>query len=148
MGGSCGKFLGNCKQETGKQMKKLTFHISKKQCFDSGMALVLLLALLAFFMEDIRYIPAIALVAALSLLIPWAMYPFALLWMNFAFLLGIVSSNLLLSLVFFLVVFPMGLIRRISGKDSLHLRKFKKSSASVFINRNQSFKLKDLESLF
>ena len=43
-------------------------------------------------------------------------------WFKFGLLLGQVVNPLILGVVFFLVVTPMAVIRRLLGKDSLHLK--------------------------
>ncbi|WKZ11742.1 MAG: SxtJ family membrane protein [Gammaproteobacteria bacterium] len=40
-------------------------------------------------------------------------------WMKFGLLLSKVTTPLIMGIVFFLVVTPMGLVRRLAGKDSL-----------------------------
>jgi len=51
----------------------------------------------------------------------------------------------LLSIVFFLVVTPIGILRRLIGKDALKLRVFKGSQDSVMLERNHTFVGQDLE---
>jgi hypothetical protein len=55
-------------------------------------------------------------------------------------------SKVLLSIVYFLVVTPIALLRRISGKDSLKLRVFKASQESVMVKRDHLFTARDMES--
>ena len=56
-------------------------------------------------------------------------------WAKFGLLLGQVFNPLLLGVVFFLVVTPIGVIVRLWGQDSLHL-KFKYDLKSYWINRS------------
>ena len=56
-------------------------------------------------------------------------------WFKFGLLLGLVMNPLILGFVFFLVVTPMAVIRRLLGKDSLRL-KSKPSLESYWIDRN------------
>ena len=48
--------------------------------------------------------------------------PLNRLWFKFGILLGRVISPLIMGLIFFLVVTPIGLIMRIKGKDLLNLK--------------------------
>src|SRR5262245_54170665 len=48
-------------------------------------------------------------------------YPY-LVWMSFALVLGFVVSHVILTLFFFLVITPIGLIARMVGKDFLRLK--------------------------
>jgi hypothetical protein len=43
-------------------------------------------------------------------------------WMSFAFALGLVVSTVLLTIFFYVVITPIGLIARIAGKDFLSLK--------------------------
>ena len=56
-------------------------------------------------------------------------------WAKFGLLLGQVFNPLLLGVIFFLVVTPMAVIRRLLGKDSLHL-KSKSNLESYWIDRS------------
>ena len=67
-------------------------------------------------------------------------------WYKLAEVLGYVMSRVMLSLIFFLVVFPMGFLARIlSRKDLL---KFKKRSDSYYNERNQKYEAKDMENIW
>jgi hypothetical protein len=56
-------------------------------------------------------------------------------WFQFGLLLSRLVNPLILGVVFFLVVTPMAVTRRLLGKDSLNL-KFESSLKSYWINRN------------
>jgi len=58
-------------------------------------------------------------------------------WMSLAFLLGFVVSNILLTLFFYVVVTPIGLIARLAGKDFLN-RKLDAQTESYWIIRDRS----------
>jgi hypothetical protein len=47
--------------------------------------------------------------------------------------------------VFFLMVTPIAILRRLAGKDSLKLRAFKASQDSAMLERNHTFVSQDLE---
>ena len=50
-----------------------------------------------------------------------------------------------MAIVFFLVVTPIGVWRRMIGADALQLKRFKTGSSSVMEQRNHRFTGKDLE---
>ena len=54
--------------------------------------------------------------------------PFNLLWFKFGVLLGKFTSPIILGLVFFLVITPIGIIMRLLNKDLLNLKKNNHSS--------------------
>lgn len=68
-----------------------------------------------------------ALVVA-GLLVPPAARAFHTAWMRFAVLLGHVNSRVLLTLVYYLVVTPYGVITRLVGRDPLRRRGTKSES--------------------
>ena len=58
-------------------------------------------------------------------------------WMKFGLLLSRVVNPFILGVVFFLVITPMAVVRRLLGKDSLHLES-KPSLESYWVDRNPS----------
>ena len=119
--------------------------ITRDQSRDTGMAMVLLL-LIAY----IEFGSGALLVAALVLHVvdmvaPQVFRPLVPIWFGLAHLLGAISSRILLSLVFGLVVTPIGVLRRALGKDSLRLRAFRAGDESVMVERNHTFTPGDLE---
>ena len=55
----------------------------------------------------------------LGLIVPIILKPLYLIWMIFAVLLGWVMTRVILSLLFYLIITPIGLIGRLFGKDFL-----------------------------
>jgi hypothetical protein len=64
-------------------------------------------------------------------------------WMRLARMLGWISNGVLLSVVFWVVVVPVALFRRILKKDRMNW--FDKSATSNFTERNHLFQKEDLE---
>ena len=56
-------------------------------------------------------------------------------WMKFGFLLSQLVNPLILGVVFFLIITPIAVVRRLLGKDSLHL-KSKPGLESYWVDRN------------
>ena len=75
---------------------------------------------------------------------PMFYYPFAMIWLGLTNLLGMVVSRILISVIYIIILLPMGVIRRAMGKDSLNLTGFKKDSKSVMIVRDHEFTAKDI----
>ena len=119
--------------------------ISKDQSKDTGMAMVLLLLLAsaAFKRQALITVAMIALVVDMT--VPRLYRPVAVLWLGLSHLLGTVVSKILLTLVFFGVVTPIGVARKLLGFDSLKLRDFKSGENSVMVIRNHIFTGKDIE---
>jgi len=71
----------------------------------------------------------------LSSKISWA-------WFKLAELLGMIVPKILLSLVFYLFLFPIALLSRIGNKDPMKLRK---GYQSYYTDRTTEFKKQDFE---
>ena len=119
--------------------------ITKEQSKDTGMAMVLLLLLASAAFKRQALITAAMVVLVIDMTFPLLYRPVAVLWLGLSHLLGTVVSKILLSLVFFGVVTPIGLARKLLGFDSLKLRDFKSGEHSVMLVRNHIFTAKDIE---
>jgi hypothetical protein len=67
-------------------------------------------------------------------------------WNKLSLLLGAVSNRVLLGVVFFLVLTPMALVRRLRKKDGL--RRSDPGATSNFSRREKVFEKKDLEQVW
>jgi predicted anti-sigma-YlaC factor YlaD len=67
-----------------------------------------------------------------GLLFPNLLAPIEWAWMKMAHLLGQVMTRLILTLTFYLVITPLGLIMKLSGKDPLH-RQFDRSASTYWV---------------
>jgi len=74
------------------------------------------------------------LLVALGGLIPAALKYIYIGWMAMAFALGFVVSHVILTLFFFLVITPVGLVARLLGKDFLRL-KLDRNAKSYWMRR-------------
>ena len=61
---------------------------------------------------------------SLGVIIPIILKPIYILWMIFAVMLGWLMTRLILSMVFYLILTPIGLITRLLGEDFLALKRF------------------------
>ena len=122
--------------------------ITDKQRSDSGMALVLILLLIAWFAGDIRFAVWAIPVLIITMTFPLLLHPFATAWFAFSNILGRFVSVLALALVYAGMVLPVGLLRRMAGKDRLQLTQFNKKDTTVFYSRDHIFMKEDLERPF
>ena len=123
---------------------QLRTSFSKKEHTDSGLAL-LLLTLLVGQLSNQHHILLVAIAVVLILLIaPLLIFPFTFFWLNISVLLGKIMSKVILTMVFFVLVWPVSMIRKAMGKDTLRLKKFKKDTNSVFTDRNHTYTQTDL----
>ncbi len=63
---------------------------------------------------------AFFLVAGLTF--PRILAPVEWLWMKFARIMGIITTSIILSIAYYFIVTPVGIIMRIAGRDPLHRR--------------------------
>jgi len=119
--------------------------ISKKQASDTGMAIVLIFLLVGLFTQNDLYYKIAIPVLIINMTFPMFYYPFAIVWLGFSHILGTVMSKIILTIVYFIIVLPVGIFRRIIGKDSLQLSNFKKGNDSVMKERNYTFSSIDIE---
>lgn len=82
--------------------------------------------------------PGVALVL-LGGLWPRALKWVYLVWMSVAFVLGFVMAHVILTLLFFLVFMPTGLVARLAGKDFLSL-KLNRTAKSYWLPRERRVK--------
>ncbi len=82
-----------------------------------------------------------------SVLIPPLGHLINWLWMKLAFGLGWVNSRVLLSLIYYVFLFPIALVSRIFKKDSLLLKKDPKST-TYFECRDHTYTKEDLENIW
>lgn len=108
---------------------------------------VLMGALLVFyFIFHVELLLYISLgLAVLSIISGWLTDRLAWLWLEMAEGIGYVVSRILLTIIFYLVLTPLGLLSRLFTKDNLQL---KGNRSSYFIERNHRFKPEDLENIW
>jgi hypothetical protein len=119
--------------------------LGSEKCKDAGLALVLicLVGHQIWKLEIFLPLAIIFLIAAMTY--PPIFKPFAKLWFALSTGIGTVVSKIILTMLFFALVLPVGLIRRALGKDTMQLKHRKKGEESVFRVRDHRFTAKDLE---
>lgn len=122
--------------------------LSNKQITETGIVAALVLLFVALTYDNTIYIKAAGAVLVISLVIPVVLKPVAYLWFGLAELLGMLTSKLLLAIIFFVIVTPVGLTRRLLKKDSLQLKSFKQNTTSAYRRRNHKFKPDDFKHQF
>ena len=119
--------------------------ISKDQAKDTGMAMVLICLLLGYVSQAQDFFTLGIVLLLIDMIYPNLYRPVAILWFGLSQVLGTLSSKLLLTIIFFVLVTPVGWIRRITGADSMQLKRWKKDDSSVFGVREHIFKPEDIE---
>ena len=119
--------------------------ITRDQDKDTGMAIVLICLIISLATGKLWPVKAATVVLLLNMTIPGVFRPAAIIWFAFSHVLGTIMSKVVLTLIFFIIVVPIGMARRFAGADPLQLKKWKKNRDSVFKTRNHKFKPGDLK---
>jgi hypothetical protein len=125
--------------------KVATGQATREQAKDTGMAAVLVLLIIALAQRSHRWMAAAMVVHVINMTAPQIFRPAAVIWFGFSHLLGAVVSTVVLAAIFFGVVTPLAVVRRLMGADSLRLKAFKAGRTTVMRERNHTFVGKDLE---
>ena len=104
----------------------LLSNITEKQNTDTGMAMTLIALLLGYFLEtELFYIIGIFLLI-FTMAVPKIFKLLSLIWFGISKFLGTIVSKILLSVIYAVLVIPVGFVRKILGKDTLKFKNFKK----------------------
>jgi len=115
------------------------------QAKDTGLAVVLVLLIIEYINRSNWIIIAAIAVLVLAMTSPKVFSPLAKIWFGFSHFLGLIVSKLILSIVFFFIVTPVGLVRKALGADSMKGKIWKKGEVSVLIKRNHRYVKEDIE---
>ena len=138
--------MSSLEQKRSKQSFWLS--MTKEQAKDTGMAMVLICLLVVLIGKKQEYVPVALVLLLVNMIWPGLYKPVAKLWFGLSHVLGSVMSKVMLSAVFFLVLTPMGLARRLIGKDPMRVKQFKQGDGSVFRVRDHTFGAADIEQPF
>lgn len=112
---------------------------------DTGMAIVLILLVMFLWLENILFAKLSLVALIVNMTFPILFHPIAVLWFALSIFLGTIVSRIFLTIIYFVLVTPVGLLRKLLRRDSLQLRQFKKSNKSVMIERNVEFTKEHLD---
>ena len=114
-------------------------------------AVLIAIMMLLFWKEkqsyDILMIVGVVLCVT-SLILPVILKPFYFAWMTFAVILGWIMTRVILSLVFYGIITPIGLLSRLVGKEFLNLKLNKKENTYWNNRRKHSLKKANYEKQF
>src|SRR5512144_3227805 len=118
---------------------------TREQAKDTGLAMVLICLLLGYWGKFPKFLPASLALLLITMVWPNAFRPLATLWFGLAHIMSGIVSRIILTVLFFLLVTPIGLMRRLMGADALKLKQWKQGRDSVFVMREGAIQGKDLE---
>jgi hypothetical protein len=119
--------------------------ITTDQSKDTGMALVFISLVLSYFFSFELYLLGLCLLL-LNMVWPSAFKPAAIVWFGISHILGAIMPRVVLSVIFFVIVTPIGLVRRLLNKDTLLLKSWQAGKGSVFIVRDHLYQMDDINS--
>jgi len=122
--------------------------ISQQQARDTGLAMVLICLLLLLAGQRTWLLGLAIALLVVTMTRPQLFRLLARLWFGLSHILGTLVSRILLTVIFFTVVTPVGIIRRLAGADPLQLKKWRRGTSSVFTVREQTIAAADLERPF
>ena len=128
----------------GKGMLGWLLGSTRDQARDTGMAMVLICLLLAYWGHRLQFLPLAIILLLLTMAVPQVFRPLAVLWFGLSHIMGNVVSKVVLTIIFFGLVTPIGLIRGWAGKDAMQLRKWKQDTDSVMVVREGAIRPEDL----
>lgn len=128
--------------------KRYFGEIKKEQLKDFGIIVTIVFMILGIHFNINGFFIVALVIAFFTILFPFVFYPFTYVWFRLSKIMGKINSQIILAIIFFLVITPMGIFRRILGKDTLKLKDFKKGTDSVMSQRNHTYSPSDLEHLF
>ena len=114
--------------------------INKSSNRSFGIVFFIVFLLIGFYplfnQEDLRIWSLIisAVFLILGILDSKILTPLNKIWFKFGILLGKIISPIIMGVIFFLIVTPIGIFMRILGKDLINL-KFKKNTKSYWIEK-------------
>jgi membrane protein implicated in regulation of membrane protease activity len=119
--------------------------VTSRQITETGLLTVLACLAAGLYQSHFTWFKIALALGLLLLLVPRVYHPVAVLWFALGQLLGLVSTHVLLCLLFGLVVLPVALFRKAMGKDTLRLKQFRQGTGSVFMDRRHAYQPSDLK---
>jgi len=119
-------------------------YITDQQRKDTGLALTLLILIIGIYTQNVLFFKLTVPIILITMLVPSLLYPVAVFWFTLSNFLGFFISKIVLTIIFIVLIVPLGLIRRLIGKDNLQLNQFKLSRESVLKNKNHTYTIDDL----
>lgn len=134
--------------EKNNGVKRLYQSLTKEKNKDVGLVFTAVLLLFFLRTHNTSFIFCSLALLVVSILFPLAIKPFSFIWYGLAEILGMVVSRVLLTVVFFLVITPIGFIKRVASNEYLLSERWKKDTKSLFIMRDKLFSATDIENPF
>ena len=116
-----------------------------EQCRDAGLALVLVCLVGFQAWQQPVFVKLAILLLLVAMTCPRIFQPFAIVWFALSDLLGTLASRAILVALFYLLVLPIGLARRLLGYDSLRAKEWKQGKETAFKILQRRYEPRDLD---
>ena len=120
--------------------------MTEKWIADTGLITVLFSLILGFKYDE-KFFSLAVILLILLILIPKVFYPLAVVWLKVVEVLSLVVPKIFFAIVFFIIILPMGVIRRLIKGDTLLILNWRTAKTS-FSDRNHHFSKQDLETIY
>ncbi|MBN1907458.1 MAG: hypothetical protein JW927_20430 [Deltaproteobacteria bacterium] len=123
--------------------------INDKQIRDTGMALTLCCLIISYLFAGNIFISFAILFLVVTMTMPVILKPLAFLWLNLSYYMGTLLSKVILTVIFFVLVVPTGIMLKIIRKDPMCIKKWKDGNeSSGMAIRDHIYSSKDLDNPF
>jgi hypothetical protein len=119
--------------------------ISQEEQYKNLLVIITGLLVIGLINKKLGWNIAGIIIGLIGVIVPIARYYIVFAWIKLGEAMGKVSSTIILSVIFFLVLWPVSIAYKLTGKDPLQLQKQK---GSLFIERNHLFVSGDLKNLW
>ena len=123
---------------------KLNFRPTQTYTKDTGLVIVLFLLVTAYWKESSFFILLAIGTLVVVMTIPVILKPLAVIWYFFSITLGSITNRIILTVIYWGVLTPIGIIRRSLGFDPMKRKAWKDGTRSVFTERNHPVTSDDL----
>lgn len=117
--------------------------VTKEKSLETSLVLVLACMVIGYLTGNKYFYLASLILGIIGLFIPFLADWITYLWFKLSEAIGFVTSKILLSAVFFLILFPVATLRKLVGKKDIQ-----STDASNWVERNHTYVKKDLENPF
>ena len=117
---------------------------AEQQAKDTGMAFILICLIVFLFTHQLVWIYAAVVFLLICMICPALYRPASRIWFKFSRVIGDIVSKILLSIIFYTVLTPIGLLRQLTGADAMKQKKWK-TPESAFKKRDVNFSAADLK---
>lgn len=122
--------------------------MSISRIYGSGLAAILILLIIFIFTGYDLWLYSSLVLIVLLMIWPSPFRYFGMVWFSFGEILGFVVGKFILTVIYIILVLPVGLLVRKKIRRNMQLSSFKNNSGSAFKIRNYEYSSGDFEKPF